>query len=79
MNQEMLCVSQETTVCSDWRIVQQPLSVLAPLRVTLIVMKKRPAIVVIYKLRRTTSASVGLPLDESQNSSHNQNLKRSGR
>src|SRR5258708_17998569 len=29
-------------------------------------------------LRRTTSASVGLPLDESQNSSHNQNLKRSG-
>jgi hypothetical protein len=28
--------------------------------------------------RRTTSASGGLPLDESQNSSHNQNLKTSG-
>ncbi len=27
------------------------------------------------KVRRTTSASTKLPLDESQNSSHNQNLK----
>jgi len=41
-------LSQETTVCSDWRNGQKHLSVLAPLRVTLIVMKKRPFIVVIY-------------------------------
>jgi hypothetical protein len=52
MNQETLCVSQETTGCSDWRDMQNHLPVLAPVRVTRMVMKKRPASVGIYSCQQ---------------------------